>query len=67
MEEYRVAWGLDRPLYVQYLTFIGRALQGDLGVSFTNDLPVVNVISENPAAHPASWGPARWCWPLCLD
>ncbi len=24
MEEYRVAWGLDRPLYVQYLTFIGR-------------------------------------------
>lgn len=26
-------WGLDRPLPVQYLTFLGNALQGDLGQS----------------------------------
>ncbi len=26
-------WGLDRPLPVQYLTFLGNALQGDLGES----------------------------------
>lgn len=26
-------WGLDRPLYVQYLTFVGNALQGDFGES----------------------------------
>ena len=27
------AWGLDRPLYVQYLVFLGNAVQGDLGDS----------------------------------
>jgi len=26
-------WGLDRPLYIQYLTFLGKALRGDLGQS----------------------------------
>jgi peptide/nickel transport system permease protein len=36
-EDYeRVAryWGLDRPLYTQYGIFIGRALQGDFGMSW---------------------------------
>ena len=36
-EDYeRVAkhWGLDQPLYTQYLIFIGRALQGDFGNSW---------------------------------
>lgn len=46
VEEYRVAWGLDRPLYVQYVNFIGRALTGDLGTSFTSGLPVRDVILE---------------------
>lgn len=27
-------WGLDRPLYHQYAVFLGRALQGDFGVSW---------------------------------
>lgn len=27
-------WGLDRPLYLQYAVFLGRALQGDFGVSW---------------------------------
>jgi peptide/nickel transport system permease protein len=36
-EEYeRVAkhWGLDKPLYTQYLVFIGKALKGDFGTSW---------------------------------
>ena len=36
-EDYeRVArhWGLDQPLYTQYLIFVGRALQGDFGMSW---------------------------------
>ena len=32
--------GLDRPLYVQYLEWAGRALHGDLGTSFQNSVPV---------------------------
>jgi peptide/nickel transport system permease protein len=27
-------WGLDQPLYVQYAIFLGRALQGDFGMSW---------------------------------
>jgi peptide/nickel transport system permease protein len=36
-EDYeRVAqhWGLDKPLYVQYLVFLGKALRGDFGMSW---------------------------------
>lgn len=36
-EEYeRVAkhWGLDKPLYTQYLVFMGKALRGDFGTSW---------------------------------
>ena len=33
-EVIRRGFGLDRPLYIQYVTFIERALHGDLGQSF---------------------------------
>lgn len=33
IERMRQLYGLDQPLYVQYLGFIGNALQGDFGVS----------------------------------
>ena len=36
--------GLDKPFYVQYLTYIGRALRGDLGVSFWTKEPVLEEI-----------------------
>lgn len=29
----RAAWGLDRPIHVQYFTFLGNALKGDFGES----------------------------------
>jgi peptide/nickel transport system permease protein len=32
--------GLDRPLHVQYLDWLGKALHGDFGVSFQNHVPV---------------------------
>lgn len=32
--------GLDRPLHVQYLDWLGSALQGDFGLSFQNHVPV---------------------------
>lgn len=32
--------GLDRPLLEQYLEWLGRAVQGDFGVSFQNHVPV---------------------------
>jgi peptide/nickel transport system permease protein len=32
--------GLDRPLYLQYLEWLGKALHGNFGTSFQNHLPV---------------------------
>jgi peptide/nickel transport system permease protein len=37
-------YGLDQPLWRQYLTFLGRLLQGDLGTSFVYGVPVLSVI-----------------------
>jgi peptide/nickel transport system permease protein len=42
----RHQWGLDRPLISQYLTFLGRGLQGDLGNSVVYDRGVVQLIEE---------------------
>jgi peptide/nickel transport system permease protein len=38
--------GLDRPLYVQYLTFVGRAATGDFGVSIRARRPVIELVRE---------------------
>lgn len=38
--------GLDRPLTVQYGLFLWHALQGDWGVSFINQLPVIQQILD---------------------
>ena len=38
--------GLDQPLWRQFLTFIGNALQGDLGNSFVYGRPAVEIILE---------------------
>ncbi|MET0689568.1 MAG: ABC transporter permease, partial [Candidatus Binatia bacterium] len=37
-------WGLDQPLYVQYLKFLKSAAAGDFGKSFKYAEPVINVI-----------------------
>lgn len=36
----RRAWGLDRSIHEQYMTWLGHVLQGDLGVSLEQRLPV---------------------------
>ncbi|AIK12354.1 ABC transporter permease [Pectobacterium carotovorum subsp. carotovorum] len=39
-------FGLDQPLWVQYLRYCWQALQGDFGVSYLYRLPVGGVISD---------------------
>lgn len=36
--------GLDRPVYVQYAIWIGGLLQGDLGHTFKNNIPVGDIL-----------------------
>ena len=38
--------GLDRPLYAQYVTFVGRAATGDFGTSIRSRRPVVELLRE---------------------
>jgi peptide/nickel transport system permease protein len=43
---FREKWGLDQPLHVQYLTYLGNLLQGDMGVSIRTNQPVLDDIRQ---------------------
>src|SRR5262245_7859626 len=40
------SWGLDQPVYWQYLSFVGRLARGDFGHSFEKSLPVRDIYFE---------------------
>lgn len=40
------AYGLDQPLWKQYLDFLGRLLRGDFGRSFVFNMPVLELIGS---------------------
>ena len=42
----REFYGLNRPLYVQYLKWMNQIVTGNLGFSFEFGLPVTSVIAE---------------------
>ena len=44
--EVRETYGLDRPLPEQYLSYMGRVVQGDLGISPTTQRPVTEEIGR---------------------
>jgi peptide/nickel transport system permease protein len=46
LEELRVKLGLDRPIYVQYFEWLGRAARGDLGESLWTRQPVLQEIGH---------------------
>jgi peptide/nickel transport system permease protein len=43
---YRQALGLDKPLSLQYLDFVRKALRGDFGTSFRYKVPVVQLLGQ---------------------
>ncbi|MBY6061451.1 ABC transporter permease [Microbacterium esteraromaticum] len=44
MAQIRVNLGLDKPIWEQYLFFLGNLLQGDLGYSYRSNLPVADLV-----------------------
>lgn len=50
-EHLRRLYGLDRPLGEQYVRWLGALARGDLGISFSQQRPVITVIAE---AFPAT-------------
>ncbi|MFB9835759.1 ABC transporter permease [Actinoallomurus acaciae] len=43
-------YGLNRPWYVQYVSYVGRVLRGDLGTSYRLQTPVTQAIGEQAGA-----------------
>jgi ABC-type dipeptide/oligopeptide/nickel transport system permease component len=46
LEQVRHDMGLDRPLYIQYLTYMWGVVRGDFGVSLFNNQPVLEQILD---------------------
>lgn len=44
-EAFKKAYGLDKPLVVQYGRWLSRALQGDLGKGIQHKIPVLELIA----------------------
>ncbi len=46
LEKIRASLGLNEPLPVQFVTWVGRLLQGDLGISLISNTPVTQMIGQ---------------------
>ena len=46
VESMREELGLNKPLYIQYINFLGKAVQGDLGRSYSTNREVVKTILD---------------------
>ncbi len=42
----RAALGLDQSIFVQYLNWLGQVLRGNLGNSFSNSVPVTEILAD---------------------
>ena len=45
-EQVRIAYGLDRPFHLQYVSFLGNALQGNFGKSYISQVDALDTILE---------------------
>ncbi len=50
LDERRAALGLDRPLIVQYLEYLGNVATLDLGKTISDNRPVIEIIRDNGGA-----------------
>ncbi|WP_045392542.1 ABC transporter permease [Falsirhodobacter sp. alg1] len=46
IEQFRQQWGLDQPLLLQYIQYIGQMATGQFGVSLQDHRPVTQIIME---------------------
>jgi peptide/nickel transport system permease protein len=65
IQAYRRAYGLDRPVVVQYLVYMGRLVRGDFGVSIRTRRPVADDLQEFLPAT-IELGGAAWLVALAL-
>lgn len=58
VEQFRRAWGLDRPVWEQYLAYFGAIAQGELGNSMRDGRPAIVLVAERIPATLAITVPA---------
>ncbi|ALM81571.1 ABC transporter permease [Bordetella sp. N] len=46
VQQYRQKFGLDRPLWEQYVSYLGNLAHGDFGLSLSDQKPATDLISE---------------------
>ncbi|MDO5530936.1 ABC transporter permease [Sutterella sp.] len=46
LASFRMQWGLDRPLWEQFIIYVGKALTLDMGTSYQSSLPVKEVFLQ---------------------
>ena len=46
LEALRKSWGLDKPIWQQYLSYIGNIFQGELGTSYLDGRDAIEVVME---------------------
>ena len=46
IDDFRAAWGLDRPLAQQYLSYLGQIVSGDFGISMRDRSPAFELVME---------------------
>ena len=52
VERVRADYGLDKPLLERLVRYVGNVLQGDLGFSFANRLPVLDLLLQRLGRTP---------------
>ena len=46
IETFNKKWGLNRPLYIQYISYMGNLLRGDLGRSYISGMEITPIIAR---------------------
>lgn len=63
----RHQYGLDQPMYMQYLRWVGLMLQGNFGMAMEYNRPVMEVIGDRlPLTLAVSFGALLFAWLLAL-
>lgn len=58
VDAFRVDWGLDKPLWQQYLAYLGAIMTGDFGLSMRGGAPALDLVLERIPATLALTVPA---------
>ena len=67
IENLRIRYGVDDPIYVKYWKWVSRSVQGDFGNSFETDTPVAGIIRQRlPVTFGLTFGTALFAWLISI-